>query len=196
VPALEPFTGAAGALSGSWTQQNGATTVNKNGSGIGVCSAAAQGFAFWNADTFDPKQYAQLKVIQVTADTHYVDALVRASGVGGSYNGYVIYTDGSSGTLHTAIAKEVAGAETEILAISTTFASGDIVRLEIDGPNIAAYKNGVLIGSTSDSTFSSGSVGLGVFNTAAQVDDWEGGSLGVIVLGSVRRRLAIQQRAA
>jgi hypothetical protein len=177
LPATEDFTGAAAALSGSWTQQNGATTVNKNGSGAGVCSGGAQSFAFWNADTFNAAQYAQLKIVSVTTDTQYDDVGVRMSGTGGSYNAYVVYTDGASGTLHTAIAKEVAGSETELLALTVTLAANDILRIEVNGTTISAYKNGVLIASTTDATFSSGSAGLGLFNTTASVDNWEGGNL-------------------
>jgi hypothetical protein len=54
-------------------------------------------------------QYSQAQGRQ-RHDRHTVhDVGVRMSGTGGSYNAYVVYTDGASGTLHTAIAKEVAG---------------------------------------------------------------------------------------
>jgi hypothetical protein len=60
-----------------------------------------------------------------------------------------------------------------------TLVAGDIVKYRSEwSRRSAAYKNGVLIASTNDcDLLIRRSAGLGIFNTTASLDDWQGGNL-------------------
>src|SRR5437868_6579780 len=62
----ESFTGTAGPLSGSWTQQAQPGTLDKNGSGLGKGSVNGKDlFVVWNAITFGNDQYSQVRIAGV-----------------------------------------------------------------------------------------------------------------------------------
>lgn len=187
IPATEDFAGGAAALaSPPWTQQRTAGTVNKNGSGVGIGSVGAKDlFAFWNADTFSPDQYAEMRIAGgLSSGAQYAQLLVRASGTGdANYNNYVFTTDGGSGSTHTEVNRNVNGVQTIMANFTTTFTTGDRMRIEARGNRLYCFKNGVLLapstGGTSvvDNTHSSGSPGVGMFGTSVTIDDFVGGQI-------------------
>lgn len=176
----ESFTGPAGALAGSWTQQDQPGTLNKNGSGLGKGSVNAKDlFAFWNAVAFNNDQYSQVRIAGGLSNAvQYAQIAVRSSGTSEStYKGYAFYTDGVPGTMHSEVAKVVNGNWTALRAFSNTFAAGDVIKISAVGTTITIYKNGVALGSVTDATLTSGSPGVGVYGSTVTIDDWEGGSL-------------------
>jgi uncharacterized protein YjdB len=176
----ESFTGTAAPLSGSWSQQRTSGTINKNGLGRGVGSANAKDlFAFWSANTFSNDQYSQATITGgLSGGSQYVQIIVRATGTGdGRYSNYLFYTDGASGGGHTEVAKNINGAQTTFRSFAVTFATGDIIKISAVGTTITCYKNGVAIGSVTDSSLPGGSPGIGVYGSTVTVDNWEGGTL-------------------
>ena len=177
----ESFTGVAGALSGTWAQQRTSGTINRTGSGTGAGSINAKDlFAFWSGNTFNNDQYSQVRITSGLASSYqYVTIIVRASGKGeGLYNGYLFYTDGLAGAGHTEVAKNINGSQITLRSFPTTFASGDVIKIDAVGATITCYKNGVAVGSITDTSLPSGAAGVGVYGSSVRIDDWEGGSYG------------------
>jgi len=146
----EAFAGTAGALSGTWTQQRSAGTVNRNGLGVGVGSVDAKDiYAFWNASTFTNDQYSQVRIASgLRSGSQYVEVTVRAGGTGdASHSNYLFSSDGASGVGHTELWKTVAGTPTLLRSFAATFATNDVMRIEAKGQTITCFKNGVSLGS-------------------------------------------------
>jgi uncharacterized protein YjdB len=176
----ESFTGIAGALSGTWSQQRSSGTINRNGAGAGVGSVNAKDiFAFWSSNTFGNDQYSQTRITGgLVPGSQFVQIIVRASGKGDAvYRNYLFYTDGAAGAGHTEVAKNINGTQTTFKSFATTFAAGDIIKIDAVGSRITCYKNGVAIGSVVDASITAGAPGVGVYGNGVRVDDWEGGSL-------------------
>lgn len=186
LPAQEPFTGT-GALSGSWTQVGFSAQTLARNTNQGKATAADglhDILAFWNADAFANDQYAQAVYVSGGAlGTNYAYLVVRGSGTGNAFVGYLFFTDSTSGLDHTGIIRYGANeTPTTISTITTTVANGDLLRVEVSGTTLTAKKNGAIVGTVTDATIASGSAGAGVFNTAGAgnnvlIDDWEGGNL-------------------
>lgn len=176
----ESFTGTAGPLSGTWSQQRSFATINKNGAGRGVGSVNAKDiFAFWSGNTFSNDQYSQARIAGgLSSGSQFVQIIVRATGTGdGKYNNYLFYTDGLAGATHTEVAKNINGSQITFKSFPVTFAAGDIIKISAVGTTITCYKNGVAIGSVTDSSLPGGAPGIGVYGSTVTVDDWEGGTL-------------------
>lgn len=184
LPALEPFTGGAGALTTNWTQQRTTRTINRDGAGLGLqdaIDAGADVAAFWSGDAFAPAQYAQFVFKGATAGTNYVGLTVLAADTGdAAWDAYEFLTDGGSGAGHTELYLTVNGGQTLKRNYTTTFAANDVIKLTANGGVIEAFKNGVSIGTFSDGALTAGSPGITSFwsaATAGTFDDWEGGNL-------------------
>lgn len=183
--AYEAFTGTAGPLAGSWTQQSLLGTVNRNGSGLGKGTYNTEDlFVFWNANTFSNDQYSQVRIGGGLASwSQYVQIAVRSSGTTNpTYKAYAFYTDGVAGAGHSDVAKVINGNWTALRSFATTFATGDVVKIKVVGTTITIYKNGVALGSVTDSSLPTGSPGVGVYGSTVTLDDWEGGSVVAIPL--------------
>jgi uncharacterized protein YjdB len=176
----ESFTGTAGPLSGTWSQQRTSASINKNGAGRGVGSVNANDiFAFWSGNTFSNDQYSQARIAGgLASGSQFVQIIVRATGTGdGRYNNYLFYTDGLAGANHTEVAKNINGNQITFKSFPVTFAAGDIIKISAVGTTITCYKNGVSIGSITDTSLPGGAPGVGVYGSTVTVDDWEGGTL-------------------
>lgn len=177
LPATEAFTGASAALSGSWTQARPTDgTVNKDGSGKGQASAAADPMVWWNADTFDPNHYAQAEVYSVgTGGSRTCSPCVRCSGTSNATSSGYIYQCGDN------LYKLVSGTFTSLASdpASGSWVDADVARLEAASTAIKMKRNGTQIGSTvTDSALSSGAAGLHLFNNSTnRVDNWQGDNL-------------------
>jgi hypothetical protein len=177
LPATENFTGAAGAISGSWTQES-TTTVDRDGVGAYTCANASDdALAWWNADSFNNDQYSQ---VQITAGTpasgNTIGAAVRASGAGATRNHYVLQT---SDGLWKCINNNWTNIFGEKGTDGETWAIGDIVRLEITGTGWVAKHNGVQYNSGTDASLASGAAGCHTFGGGnIRGDNWEGGNIG------------------
>lgn len=180
LPAIEPFTGGAGALSGSWTQVLTAT-VNRDGSGFGVTSTAGEdALAYWNLDGFDDNQYAQVEVFGVVNDTDTKGAAVRVDSGPNFY----------SFTTSNGLWKNVAGAWTSLAADPTTWANGDVLKITVEVTDIKMWKNGAQVGATvQDASIASGAGGCGGYGVdqGTTMDNFRAGNLSEDAFESIYR---------
>jgi hypothetical protein len=166
----------SGTLGSNWTEQAGTIGVVSNRAKR--ASATDDSWVSWNADVFANDQYAQGKCY----DSSAVEATcvsVRASGSGGAINAY--YTQAFNGGHN--LTKVVSGSFTDLGTYAITPVNGDVLRVEAEGTNIRAYRNGAQLGSTVvDASLASGRGGLRIYSTTttATIDDWEGGDIAVI----------------
>jgi hypothetical protein len=164
LPATEAFTGAVGALAGSWTHQATTSQIGRDGAGLGNTTAAdgAMGAtAFWSGDTFPANQYAKIVLKSFAALSAYGGVLLRASGTGGAAQGYELIADGASGTPnHTAFIITTAGSAAVLASVSQGWSANDELRAEMSGSLLIGKRNGTTFASVTDSTYTSGSAGI------------------------------------
>lgn len=114
--------------------------------------------------TWGNDHIAHVNVGNLTSGVNYAAVCVRLATTGGG-RGYEVYTDGVSGAGHTEIARWDAGAATVLASVATTFVNGDKLSLRIAGTTLTVYKNDVSVGTTTDSTYSSGNPGCGAYQS-------------------------------
>ena len=108
----------------------------------------------------------------------YAQISVRSSGTSeSSFKAYAFYTDGVAGAGHSEVAKVINGSWTTLRSFASTFLAGDIIKISVVGATVTVYKNGVALGSVTDTSLPAGSPGVGVYGNLATIDDWEGGTL-------------------
>jgi len=166
--AYDNFNRANGAVGSNWTVTNGGFNVSSNAV-IGTASGGTgRNLAYWNADLFSQSmQFAQARV--TTVSNYYgVGAFLSSSG-----NGYTCLY--STNTLY--LSKLSAGANSTLKSVSSTGNAGDVLRIEASPGLINCYKNGTLLLSSSDTTYTSGSPGIYTIGNSATLDNWSGGNL-------------------
>jgi hypothetical protein len=172
LPATDDFNRADGGLGANWTTQLNALAIVSNQAQGSVSDNCC---AFWNADSFSADQYSQF----TCRGSGYRGPGVRCTDTGAGSDGYFTsQAPGDAGGIY----KLVNGSFTRIGDTGGVAADGDVLRLEVDGTDLSVYKNAFLIGSLSDASLSSGSAGVLVYQSAGQLDDWEGGNLGAPVV--------------
>ncbi|MBA3843514.1 MAG: hypothetical protein H0X39_13045, partial [Actinobacteria bacterium] len=176
LPASDLFSGAAGAVSASWTQQ---TTFNATLTGSGALSQAAasggEGFVYWNADTFSADQYSQCSLSVLAGGLFYLG--VRGSGTEAAVTAKRYHL--AARATSTSLEKRTGGVTSTLASLSATIVPGDLVRIAVVGTAITVYKNGTSIGTATDSAISTGTPGVGAQWSSgttpdAAVDWWEG----------------------
>lgn len=183
-PVLDNFNRADSAttLGANWT----APTFTGDGSpGISTNQAYNPGASFADAQmtsagtiVLPMEAYITAAVVSGTASTA-IDYLI--SGTAGSRNGYRVSTINNTALR---ISKIAASAFTNILQVTQTVASGDAFGVSVDANSLhtiwykAAAGSWTSIGTITDATFVSGTVGIGVAVAAAtRVDDFGGGTV-------------------
>lgn len=188
LPFQEAFGAAAGVLGNPpWTQAAlSATTLNYDGAGSGKASAFDASFdviAYDNSNTYPADQYAQVVIAGgIFSGQQYAEVFVRCSGTGGTFKGYQFLTDGKTGggAGSTELWVYSGGTATVLTNFAVTFVAGDVMRIEVKGTTVECFRNGVSLGTFTDSVAVSGAPGCGVFNSASSqvtLDNFEGGSL-------------------
>lgn len=173
-------------VSDNFTRANaptlGANWSSQTGSSFGIATNAAVnqgGFSvaadYWSANTFGNAQFSQVTITTLNG-SNWSGTIVRAA-TGGVNTNYSFQSNGSSGTGNTFIRKTVTGTDTEILAISTTVANGDVLYLQIQGTTLIAKKNGVTVGTVTDSSISTGYPGITGYGGSDILNTWSGGDL-------------------
>lgn len=192
----ETFAGTSGPLDGTYTQQRTTQTVNYDGTGNAVASTLDQNvFAFDSSNVYQPDQYSVVRVGALSVGNDYNRATTRASGAGdANINNYSLLTSGD----HVELMEWVAGVETALTDyVSTTVTSADLLELQSVGSAHTTLLNGIIVGTHTDATHTTGTAGFGLFNgtggVTATMTDWEGG---IITEGGPTRsrKLATQQR--
>jgi hypothetical protein len=118
--------------------------------------------------TWGPNQTGQAKVRIVGSDgtrSEEVEIRLRSSISGHSNTGYEINCSVKSGNPYMQIVRWNGrlGSFTLLDSRSVGCANGDVLKADVVGTKITAYKNGVAICSANDSTFSNGQPGMGFF---------------------------------
>jgi hypothetical protein len=168
------FTGSNGdPLGSNWTIATGMTAPVIQDNAARAGTAGANNGAYWNANSFDSDQYAQVRIL-IAAD-RYQGVILRHG-----TNYYTAYVRDAS---RVRIARYDGGAGTVLTTISTPVANGDTFKAQIIGTNISLYINGAYVGSYNDagSSITSGFPGItmyGIDATTAVLDDFEAGNAG------------------
>ncbi len=156
-------------LGANWTAIRGSPTAQILSNAAAPNIDNTEGGIIWNADTFDADQYAEGRISQ-RGNLSYIGVLVR----GTTNNYYLCYTDDAQ----RYFGRIVAGSYTSF-ATDSALAVDDVVRIEAEDDQISVYINGTLWTSVTDSSHSSGSAGIAVYDniTSTRIDDWQGGNL-------------------
>jgi len=178
LPATDDFNRANGGLGSNWTEYGSTNRIVSNVAQ--GASVSADTFSKWNADTFSNDQYSKYKIASTSGSMDAGPAVrIGTSGLNGcflsTYNGTLEFAKFVSGTFST-------------FGIVGTATTGDIVEIHAVGTstgNMRAFKNSVASGTGTDSAFTSGGAGFFIYNSAAQIDDWEGGNVGGVAASSI-----------
>ena len=164
-------------VAGNWTN---VTRTNLAGNQLVVPPGTSEAYCYWNADTFTNDQYSQ---IQFTTLDGSSGLSLRGSGATLNYYGVQRY-NGSSDELGIQIFKYVSGTYTPLETMEFTWTDGHYGRFTASGSTLNYYMDASNPPTTfrqtaTDTTFTSGFVGVYGWNTAATrvYDNWEGGDL-------------------
>ncbi len=153
-----------------WTLNRGNFKINTNA--VYPNSAGDYSSAYWNATSISNNQFAEITFNAVS--TPFLGVGVRLQS-GAAINGYILYAEGSNIFLD----KMETNNPTRLITGSSGVTTGDVLRLEANGTTLTAKKNGVTIGTVTDSTYSSGSPGLAGFGdgTTTRGDSFNAGAV-------------------
>lgn len=176
LPAVEPFTGAAGALAGDWTQLETANLA-KDGAGGGVADDdGVNCIAVWTGDSLADDQFAQITLLDDLAYGDTYVALVVRSDTGDEASGTRYWFFAASG--YAQLSKLIGGSLTALDSSGVlTFLAGDVIALAVNGTALEVTQNGTPVLSASDGSIASGTVGCGVYLTTGhdlRIDDFLG----------------------
>jgi hypothetical protein len=129
------------------------------------------------SEPYNANHYSQIKLTS-TPSAEVGGPAVRVQLNGSEINGY-IFTVLNSTTAVVAVRYGSSGTWQQVGSNFTgTFASGDVYKLAISGNVLTAYRNGVSLGTRTDTNNripSGGAAGLIVVNPGT-LDDWQGGN--------------------
>jgi len=178
VLATDTFDRTDGGLGSNWTAYyaGGGGTIVSNEAKAGV-STDSRG-SYYNAVSFPDDQYSKITIGGTLGSGDFWSVGVRLSG-GTTTDGYYCSADSANWY----ITRFDNGTGTDIANNVSTFAVGDVVECRAVGSLISLYKNGSLVGSKTDATYTTGAAGLGWYNNNVTATTWEGGdfSSGAIV---------------
>jgi hypothetical protein len=169
-------------LAGNWSTPTGANALQLSSNAVTYTDFNNDSSAYYNAITWPNDQYSQCNctVSNEGGGQGFGPSCREASGALTRYR--LVASTAASNNFE--LSKEVSGSFTLIWDRTSTFTSGNLVRLEAQGTTLRAYNNGVQIGaSTTDSSIASGSAGLLYSSRAATAsgDNFEGGDFTVAV---------------
>jgi RHS repeat-associated protein len=174
-------------LNSNWTTVDGQFILCIGAVALGV-GADGRSAAYYNG-TFGNDQYAQLTITAIPHGNVAIGPAVRVGPSGINY--YAFYVDNTlanGGTGKYYLFKVVNGGVSVLASGPQSANVGDVVRLEVAGTTLTGKVNGVVLATTSDSSFPSGNPGIqtALFNNpnAATANNWSGGSISPAVSAS------------
>lgn len=176
LPASDNYTRAdANPIGGNWTTATGVNGHKILSNQCRIITANADACSYWNADTPNNDQWAQITY----GGTTFGDG--PAVRISTSATDYYFITD-SGGNIFFYRSKT--GVQTQLgtaLNAVSAWAVGDTLKLEVIGSTLKAYRNGVQIGSTyTDATpLTTGRVGVYMYSDTTYTA-WAGGNVGAI----------------
>jgi hypothetical protein len=152
--------------SSNWTDPNQRFDLVASNGGIQATDQVVD-FAWYNAISFLPDQWAEIELANPSGGTDYIGPAVRCSSGG---NAYWFYASIGAGAWYWG--KLVGGSYTVVDSVTgglSGWATGDILRIEVRGTTVKLKRNGVQIGSdyTGRTELSSGSPGIAGYHNAA-----------------------------
>jgi len=162
----------ANPLNGDWTKVTGYYDLKiVSNAVIPITDSAWAGYHRPVSESWPNDQYAQLKI--VNDGMGWRGLFVR---VNNDNNMYALHWDESSWY----VKRVDATVETTLGSSgSWTVTTTDTIKFSVVGTTLTVYKNGVSQGTRTDSTYSSGNPGFGMYSgvpSGSGVDDWEGGA--------------------
>jgi|SRR5580765_3196055 len=137
---------------------------------------------YWNVDTFNDNQWAEIRVLSVAGGgvnlTVGPGVALRASTTANTYYRFLV-NNGSNGL---SLSKMIAGTFTLLMRYFATPTLPAILRFEVEGNILRGYVNGLLYFGISDLSIPTGNRAGVCFGTNASLtnvnsDDWKAGSL-------------------
>ncbi len=175
LPVTDTFTGADGtplsSYNANWVVPTGVFRIQSNA--VQPQNSFAISVAGWTGDTFANNQYSEVTVGPAIASGTYVGPAVRVNTSNG--DSYVLLADGGN-----LVIQRQGTSPVQLSGDTTAIAAGDVMRLEIIGTALTAYKNGVLVSgiSTTDSNFTSGVAGIaGHHDGGSYIETWTAGDI-------------------
>lgn len=165
----DDFNRANGALGANWASglNSGSNTIVSNA--VVGANDGADHTSIWQGTAIGPLQVVEVTIVVVGASNQYVRAGCNCSGSAGTNQGYGAYTDGTSGAGHTEVDEWLAGVQSVLGNVATTFVATDrigIVRTGSGaGTRIQMTKNSVPVGAlfTPANVFAAGQPAIGTF---------------------------------
>jgi hypothetical protein len=116
-------------------------------------------------------QFAQVTVVTVNGTSDFIGPVVLMSGT----TGYSCIEDSTT----TFLQRYSAGVGTNLSSTAITGAADDVLRLEVVEPSctLTCSRNGVSALTATDTTYTSGSPGLAMYDNLATSKNWSGGNL-------------------
>ena len=133
----------------------------------------------WTADTFTSDQFSQIQLTSAqVSGGPWIGPAVRVQG--GGQDAYVGLYYGNNGSPVLMLFKRSGGAWSQLGSTynSGTLAAGTQLELEVVGSTIYFLENGIVVISTSDSSFTGGAPGVMAFGNA-QAGNWSGGDASI-----------------
>lgn len=181
--ALDTFQRAdANPIGGNWTPVvSGVFVAGQLASHNFEASASNSAVAaYWNALSWNADQWAQVTIGACGSGSDV--GIVLRQDTGGAVTFYdLLWTGATGSTGQWFIQKRVAGATSTLATGNTpTTNVGDTILGVVIGSNLYLYWNGILIGTATDSTLTSGSPGIFLFANGtpdtAVISSWAGGT--------------------
>lgn len=141
-------------------------------------SGAFQCGDYWTANTFLADHYSEVTAAALpSSGSVWMGPTVRQTALGKGY--LLIYLPGTGFMMFNQTAP---GSSSQIgSTVAGTLAVNDVLRLDASGTTLKAYKNGTLLMTVTDASWSSGSPGLafyGTSSTSGAVSLWTGSDSG------------------
>ena len=155
-----------------WTNLSGSIAAS---SGQGAGGSAGLNFGYITAGSWGPDVFIGMTVAAVPADNDSVFICARLSNLPAA-NGYMVSVVKSSGIDTMYVRRLTGGAAFTVGSWTQEIAAGNRIGIDCTGSTISAYADTgsgwFLVGSVTDGNHSgAGTIGLGIDNTVARVDD-------------------------
>jgi hypothetical protein len=178
--ASDNFSRPDGPLGPNWTDISDGGMAISSGAVTGTAGTAGLVTGdIWTADTFTSDQFSEIQLTsaQVSGGLR-IGPAVRVQG--GGQDAYVGLYCGNNGSPVLMLFKRSGGAWSQLGSTysSGTLAAGTQLELEVVGSTIYFLENGIVVISTSDSSFTGGAPGIMAYGNA-QAGTWSGGDASI-----------------
>lgn len=168
----DTFTGSdSDPIGGNWTTVTSAGSLRRVSNSL-AASSTTDSAAYWNADSFANDQFSQIQATTLGTEADWGPA-VRCSSSAFSIYFAAAWSPGEK------LAKFVSGSYSSVASVTTSnVTTSDTIRIEAEGSTLRWIKNGTTEGSSTDTSLTSGSAGVFIYQNNARLTPWSGGDIG------------------